>query len=264
MTKNARQPAKNAGKNRARSIIIGIPLFLCCSVLLANCAGFQRSLLFYPSHGDHVPRELVPWIREGEIIGYVREVAEPESIWLMLHGNSGQAAGRTYALPCFPENAAVYILEYPGYGQRKGKPASATINAAAKAGFLDLKARYPDLPVCVAGESIGTGPASFLGSLETPPDKIVLVVPFDTLSDLARHHVRYLPVGLLLADCWDNGKALSTYKGPVDIFATPHDRITPFSQAVSLAQKVPHATFYRMDGGHNDWSRDGRVRLLYP
>ncbi|MDL2329528.1 hypothetical protein LJC71_07285 [Desulfosarcina sp. OttesenSCG-928-A07] len=232
--------------------------------LLMNHAGFQRSFLFYPSHDLYVPTALVPWTQKGEVIGYAREVETPESIWLMLHGNSGQASDRVYALPCFPENASVYVLEYPGYGARAGKPSSAGMNAAAEEGFSDLKTRYPDLPLCVVGESIGTGPASFLGSLEFPPDKIVLVVPFDKLTDLARHHVRFLPLQLVLIDHWDNGKALSGYKGPVDIFATPHDQITPISLAISLSEKIPHATLNLMDGGHNDWPRKGRVRFRYP
>lgn len=233
-------------------------------LFLIGCAGLQRHMMFHPSHDNIVPEELVPWEKDHEVIGYAREVENPSSIWLMFHGNAGEAAHRIYALPSFPADASVYFLEYPGYGSRKGKPSKKNINAAAQEGFFDLRARYPDLPLCVAGESIGTGPASYLGSLENPPDKIVLVVPFDKLTDVAQHHMRFLPVRLFLFDRWDNARALAAYKGPVDIFATPLDRVIPVKQARSLAGKVPQAQLYFMDGGHNDWSKKDRVQFRYP
>lgn len=238
--------------------------FLAFGLFLIGCAGLQRKLLFHPTHDNHVPQQLAPWTKDGGFLGYAREVAAPESVWLMLHGNGGEAAHRIYSLPSFPENASVYFLEYPGYGARKGKPSRKNFNAAAKEGFLDLKGRYPDLPVCAAGESIGSGPASYLGSLEIPPDKIVLVVPFDKLTDVAQHHMRFLPARLLLVDRWDNGKALSGYAGPVEIFAARHDRVIPVRQAVRLAEKVPQARLHLIEGGHNDWSMEGRVFFRYP
>lgn len=241
-----------------------VVLLLVCSLFLIGCAGLQRKFIFHPCHGNHVAEELAPWTLEGVLVGYAREVENPESIWLMLHGNAGEAGHRAYALPSFPENASVYILEYPGYGPRKGKPSKKTINTAAEEGFSDLRIRYPDLSLCVASESIGSGPASHLGSLDNPPDKIVLVVPFDKLTDLAQHHMWFLPVRLFLLDRWDNGEALAKYKGPVDIFATPHDKVIPVEQARALAKKIPHAQLYLIDGGHNDWAKDERVRFRCP
>lgn len=242
----------------------GFLFFLACTLFLIGCAGLQRKLIFHPCNEGHVVQEFTSWTSTGKALGYAREVENPESIWLMLHGNAGEASHRAYALPSFPENASVYVLEYPGYGPRKGNPSRKNFNAAAREGFSDLKARYPELPICVAGESIGTGPASYLGSLENPPDKIVLVVPFDKFTDVAQHHMWFLPVRLFLMDRWDNSKALSGYKGHVDIFATPHDRVIPVEQAHLLAKKIPQAKLYLIDGGHNDWAKEGRVNFRYP
>ena len=42
---------------------------------------------------------MLPWQVNGETIGFHRPVPAPQTIWLMLHGNGGQASDRTYVLP---------------------------------------------------------------------------------------------------------------------------------------------------------------------
>ena len=42
----------------------------------------------------------------------------------------------------------------------------------------------------------------------------MFIVPFDNLKSVAKDHVSYLPVGLLLAGSWDNVEALRTTTGP--------------------------------------------------
>ena len=66
----------------------------------------------------------------------------------------------------------------------------AAIDAAALEAYKLLRARFPGKPVCVAAESIGSGPASTLARAKIPPDKLVFIVPFDNLKSVARDHVR--------------------------------------------------------------------------
>ena len=61
----------------------------------------QRKLLFFPSHDADPNSPLSPWIVEGQIIGYCHEVAHPRAVWLMAHGNAGQASQRGYVLGLF-------------------------------------------------------------------------------------------------------------------------------------------------------------------
>lgn len=228
--------------------------------MVVGCKSLQRKFLFFPSHHQR-DNGLTAWKREGQLIGYAREVAEPENVWLMLHGNAGQAADRTYALPCFSPRDSVFILEYPGYGMRSGKPSTATFNAAAVEAYKMLRETFPKTPVCVVGESIGTGPASALAKETPPPDKTVLVVPYDKLTSVAAHHFPYLPVRLILGRCWDNIDALGGYSGPVEIFGALEDDIIPIQHARNLAHRVPGAKFHEIPCGHNDWSSGGAVQI---
>jgi hypothetical protein len=229
----------------------------------SGCSAIQQKFLFHPSHSTD-NNGLTPWQPDGRLIGFSRIVRAPKNIWLMLHGNGGQASDRTYALPTFSPEDSVFILEYPGYGTRTGTPSIKSFNAAAAEAYLDLKRQFPTLPVCVAAESIGSGPASILANQPAPPDKIVLVVPFDTLQSVAFEHMPWLPVGVILGKSWDNVAALSQYRGPIEIFGAEEDAVIKITHAEGLARSLPRAQFHRISGGHNDWSRENRVRFHNP
>ena len=232
-------------------------------LMIVSCSSLERKFLFFPTHRS-VDHELTRWTNSGELIGYSREVSSPKNVWLLIHGNAGQAADRAYALPSFSMEDSVFILEYPGYGSRRGKPCKKSLDAAAKQAYLLLRKEHPKIPVCVAGESIGSGPAASLANLSPPPDKLVLIVPFDKLSLVAKEHAPGFLVTLLLCDNWDNIKALSNYKGPVDIFGAENDTILPISHAKALAAAVPSSRLVTIQGGHNDWARDGKVAIRNP
>lgn len=233
------------------------------ALIVGGCKGLQREFLFYPTHRDG-NSSLSAWRVEGKEIGCCRQVPAAENVWLMLHGNAGQAADRTYALPSFSERDSVFIMEYPGYGQREGQPSRASIDAAAADAYLLLRKTFPRTPICVIGESIGSGPACMLAKQSPTPDKIVLIVPFDKLTSVAKDHVRFLPVSLMLEAKWNNIRSLSKYAGPVEIFGAEEDMVIPIHHAKKLAENVPSARFHSIPGGHNDWSKPGRVEIRNP
>jgi pimeloyl-ACP methyl ester carboxylesterase len=222
----------------------------------------QRSMLYFPTH-DRAASALKPWSAGDRVIGYCREVSNPRAIWLMLHGNAGQAADRDYVLDRMSGEDSLYVLEYPGYGLREGTPSRESINRAASEAYRLLRRQNPNTPVCVLGESIGSGPACVLAQETVAPDKIVLVVPFDSLVNVAARRFFFLPVRLLLRDAWDNGNALRHYEGPVEIFAAADDTIIPIRHAQALAAQVPVARLVVIPSGHNDWSWQERVRITW-
>src|SRR4051812_19262794 len=197
-----------------------LTVFVLCG--MSGCSAIQQKLLFYPSHRTE-DNGLTRWQVDGRWIGFSRIAGAPKNIWLLLHGNGGQASDRVYAIPSFSPEDSVFILEYPGYGARSGEPSKTSFDAAAADAYLRLRHQFPNLPICVAAESIGSGPACVLASQPLPPDKIVLVVPFDNLKSVASEHVPFLPVGLILGQSWDNVAALSQYKGPLEIFGAEQD-----------------------------------------
>jgi hypothetical protein len=194
-------------------------------------------------------------------IGYCREVPNARTVWLMMHGNAGQAADRDYVLSRMSDPDSLYVLEYPGYGSREGSPCLESMNRAASEAYHILRSQNPKTPVCVLGESIGSGPACALAEERIPPDKIVLVVPFDSLASAASERFWFLPVRLMLRDAWNNVATLRHYTGPVEIFGATGDAIIPVEHAKALAKKIPGAHFTLITGGHNDWSWNDQVKI---
>ncbi len=250
----------NTGKfTRTLLRIAAIPFGLYV-ILVAVVFFTQRSMLYFPSH--HAPvGQLAPWQDGNRTIGYCREVTNAQAIWLMTHGNAGQASDRDYVLGRMSDRDSLYVLEYPGYGAREGAPSQNSMNRAASEAYRLLRAKHPGTPVCVLGESIGTGPACSLAREKVPPDKIVLAVPFDALASVAAGKFYFLPVRLMLFDRWNNVEALKDFAGPVEIFGAKGDVIIPVEHARELARRVPAAHFTEISGGHNDWSGNSQVKI---
>jgi uncharacterized protein len=250
---SSKTPRRSFSPKRVGLSVLSIYIGMCVAVTI-----FQRELLYFPDHEDSSVMakrfSLKPWTLHGEVIGYAREARSPQRIWLMLHGNGGQAVDRVYALSAFNPEDSVFILEYPGYGNRSGSPSKAAFNAAAKSGYELLRQTYPNLEVNVLGESLGSGAACSLATLPRPPDRIALVVPFGRLATVAQEKFNFLPVSLMLFDRWDNVETLAGYQGRVDIYGATDDSIIPIHHAKSLADAVKGSRFHALNCGHNDWS----------
>ena len=235
-------------------IVLVLGLFTAC----------QRDLLYYPTHQEQsaasMSAGLRPWYADGVYTGYVRLVDHPRRVWLFTHGNGGQAANRHWALHCFNPGDAIYILEYPGYGERPGSPSREAFNAAALAAFRWLQRTYPPEQLIVLGESLGSGPASYLTTVPDPARRLVLVVPFDRIVDVAGEKYPFLPVRLLMRDQWDNLTALSHFTGRIDIFGAKFDQVIPVAHARKLAAHVPGAVYHEFPGDHG-WTSGDLVDL---
>lgn len=223
----------------------------------------ESNLLFYPSHNQNTG-SLDEWFILDEYVGLKKEIPEPECIWLFLHGNAGQAENRDYVIHYFSEKDSVYIMEYPGYGPREGKPSDESFNKAAEQVFRFLQKNHVDKPVCIVGESIGSGPASYLGSLKSPPEKIYLLAPFDRIRDVAKNRVPNILVDLLMDNDWDNVTALKQYENPVVIFAMNRDQVIPFQHAKNLHNNLKNSKFTLLNGNHNQWGHHKEVEFRYP
>jgi pimeloyl-ACP methyl ester carboxylesterase len=235
---------------------------LLTSGLLAGCQALQRKFLFYPTHYAQ-ETALTRWLHDGKVIGYAREVADPDNVWLMLHGNGGLASGRAYAMPAFSPRDALFVLEYPGYGERPGTPSRRRFDAAALEGYQALRARFPGKRIGVVGESLGSGPAAMLSRALPPPDKLVFIVPFDRLKSVAAEHAPRILVSTVLAGSWDNIDAVSKYRGPVEVFGAQNDEVIAVRHAQALAASIPQATFHLLPGGHG-WALEPVVEVRFP
>jgi len=147
---------------------------------------------------------------------------------LITHGNAGCAVERNEYTIAIRQAAALdmFILEYPGYGDRPGSPSEHSLFAAADEAFHLLATNGP---VYLLGESLGTGVAAHLaGTFTTNVAGMMLITPYNKLTDVAQYHMPVVPVPWLLRDRFPSEDSLRRYHGPMVMLLTTRDEVVPY------------------------------------
>ncbi len=219
---------------RAARIFVG---GYCLLVALLGCASVQRKLIYFPpvldsstvAEAAHA-ENLEPWKGpDGKLIGWQRLCASQPAVGhvVIFHGNGDGAFQCAHYADTIQQVAAldVYILEYPGYADRPGKPSEHSLYAAADEAADTLPTNRPTYLI---GESLGTGVATYLAARR--PELIagiVLLGAYTKFADVAHVHYPWLPVRLLLYDRFPSEDYLRQYHGPVAMVVAGNDRVVP-------------------------------------
>jgi len=215
-------------------LLVGGLLYLLCCVGIAIA---QRSLVYFPSvftreQVDQMAQSarLERWTNSaGGFIGVKRpSPRQPaEGTVMIMYGNGSTAIGCGHYVNDIQGVAAfdVFILEYPGYEDRPGSPSQSSLFDAADEAFRTLPTNQP---IYLVGESLGGGVASYLaGTDNNKIAGVVLISPFNCLTDVAQNHYPVLPVRLLLVDRFPSEKYLHQYQGKIGITVDGKDTVVP-------------------------------------
>ncbi|MBU6408967.1 MAG: alpha/beta hydrolase [Verrucomicrobia bacterium] len=266
-------------------------MFLCLAFYLAACVFLfllQRRIIYQPpvltpAQEDQMAAagRLDIWTNAaGDCIGVKRLSPRQPALGsvLVLHGNADDAAGAGYYADSIQMIAAfnVFIVEYPGYGDRPGTPTEASLFQAADGAFQLLDTNRP---IYLVGESLGTGVAAYLaGAHLHQVAGVVLLSPFDRLADVAQYHYPIFPARWLLLDRFPSENYLRQYRGPVGMVVDGHDDVVPeessfrlynacagpkrlwkFAQGGHIQIMEPSAEFWRQVVGF--WQTNGKRRM---
>jgi uncharacterized protein len=204
----------------------------------------QRKLIYYPTtiapaRVDAMARSagLERWrTPAGDIVGMKRlALRQPAAGQILVtYGNGGTAVGVSHYADDIQQqtNFDVFILEYPGYEDRPGKPTERHLFAAADTA---LQLLATNRPLYIVGESLGTGVAAYLaGTHPNIISGIVLIAPYEQLAGPAQQRFPWLPVRLLLADRFESGRYLRQYHGPVGVLVGGADQVVPETNGYRL------------------------------
>jgi len=253
-----------------RKLVIGL-LVLAFGGYAAVCALlyiYQDDLVFFPKRdsAENLTRiateqGFLPWKNAaGETIGWQSQEGDPANVTLVVHGNGGNALERAIYRRLSENdglNRKMYLLEYPGFGNRAGKPSEASLVAAASEA-IEMLAKRTDCKIWLLGQSLGTGVACATAGRN--PGRIaalILFTPFNSMVAVAQANYRWIPVSLLLRTRFDSEKNLRNYPGPVAVVLAADDSVIParFGQKLFDGYGGAKRLWVVTDAEHNSMDR---------
>jgi pimeloyl-ACP methyl ester carboxylesterase len=200
---------------------------LCLALFL-----WQRSFLYYPQpksadnncptltlnvNGEHILVSTRPKAGAGAVIYFG---GNAEDVFRSLPG-LGEA---------FPDRA-IYALNYRGYGGSTGKPSESGLIADAIA--LYDQVRLDHSHIILIGRSLGSGIAVRVAS-ERPTERLVLITPYRSLSEIGANQFPYFPVRWLMLDKFESWRYAPKVTAPTQLIAAQNDEVIPASSTTAL------------------------------
>lgn len=178
-------------------------------------------------------------------------------VLLWTHGNAEDLGTLEPILELFSsQQIGVLGIDYPGYGLSSGLPSEADCYEAIESGlrFLVDDRKIAIERVVVVGQSVGSGPATWLAERYPEIRGLVLISPF--LS--AFRAVTRVP--LFPADRFPNLRRIRKVTCPLLVIHGEQDEVIPFNQGqrIHAAHPGEQKDFLALPGtGHNDlWARN--------
>ena len=242
------QTVRPSLKKRLLRVVVFLVAFYLVSCVIVAC--FQRQMIYHPpiftaALADQIGRKanLKRWTNSsGQNIGWKRPspVQPAQGQLLIVYGNGSWATGCAHYADVIQPIAAldVFVLEYPGYGDRPGSPSQKNLFSAADEAIQLLGT---NMLTYILGESLGSGVASYLaGTYPGKVNGVILLSPYNCLTDVAQYHMPMLPVHLLLVDRFPSEDYLKNYQGAVGIMVDGWDEIVPEKFGLRLYLSLIH------------------------
>ena len=233
------------------AILAALYLLLCATLFFA-----QRTLIYFPQARAMTPPETLR-LAVGDI--ELEVSARPHSGPNALIYFGGNAEDVSLNLPdflaAFPRHA-LYLMHYRGFAGSGGTPSQEALQRDALALFDHVQAEHSC--VAVIGRSLGSSIAVYLAS-ERPVDRLVLVTPFDSLTEVAVGAMPWVPVRWLLRDRYETHRNAAAIAAPTLLLTAARDQIVPQARSEALYRAFRPGVATQLTipkRGHNDisWS----------
>jgi pimeloyl-ACP methyl ester carboxylesterase len=221
--------------------VLGIVVLYGC--VLAGIYFNQSRLQYSPSHRDIKAQGnsiFKPWKNlRGEFLGYYRPMKEKaRKAVLVFHGNDGEALDRIWMHELVSPQDLLFLIEYPGYGGRKGQPSEKSFRDAADGALKEVQQRWGKIPVTVVGERLGSAIACYLASKHDVV-QLALISPVPSSVDVAWKKLGFLPGKWILRDKFKTKDFIEKAKAPLHVIHGTLDDNVPLSAAKKVFEVSP-------------------------
>lgn len=247
---------------------------LALAALLGAGCKLAQDLVYFPPGRPLVPcaeaEALGAQALDEEIGGqrlraYVAKAGDKDRAFgIFFHGNAECACDRAGLLQGFASlGMRLALIEYPGYAGDKPGPNEERILANALLAYDRLSEMAGRLPMVLMGESLGSGPATYVAASRSAK-ALVLVSPYTSILETAKLRFSWLPVASLLKEIFPADEWAKGVKAPVFMSYGDKDWVVPTVLSMKQARNfTPHAQeLVFKDTGHNVILDSGREEFF--
>lgn len=184
---------------------------------------------------------------------------------VVCYGGNAMNAGAFISMAQADTARSYLLMNYRGYGDSRGEPSEAALVQDA-CHCLQVVSKKLDKPASVAlvGFSLGSGVATQVAAIHKP-DALILICPFDSITEVACNFVPLVP-RMLPLDTWKSASFAPQISCPVTILRAAYDSIVPreSTDALIRAFSATTPTVHEFPCDHNDiFVQAGFVETLY-
>lgn len=173
---------------------------------------------------------------------------------LYFHGNAGNLEGWGQVGQQFVDRGYnVCIIDYRGYGKSQGSIKSEKqLILDATAIYHELSAGVGEENIILYGRSLGSGIAAQIAASHDPA-ALLLETPYYSMTHVAKQHMGWLPIKLILKYKLKTFEHLPKVDCPIAAIHGTKDRVIPTSNAHLLKGENPGMQLSIIEGaGHNN------------
>jgi fermentation-respiration switch protein FrsA (DUF1100 family) len=169
---------------------------------------------------------------------YFKAPQKGKPIIIIFHGNASHAAWQVYKIKSLMVDGYGFLLaSYRGYDGNEGKPSEAGLIADGKAIVSYICNNFPDHPMILWGESLGTGVAVQVAASDADVHAIILEAPYNSMLAVSEHHYPYIPfMRLILKDQFHSDVFIQKVNRPILFLLAEKDKIVPVALGAKLFQ----------------------------
>ena len=144
------------------------------------------------------------------------------------------------------------LVDYRGYGSSAGSPSERALTADGLQWYDHAHAALGATKVVLFGRSLGSGVAVHIAAAR-PLAGVILVAPFDSLREVAKHYYPYLPVSWMLRHPFDSISHAPDIEAPLLCLVAQRDEVIPLVHSKRLydAWNGPKRWVELLGAGHN-------------
>ena len=116
------------------------------------------------------------------------------------------------------------LTSYRGYGASEGAPSEKALFADALGWYDHVMKTLRPSRVVAFGRSLGSGAAVYLAS-QREVASVILISPYDSLTQVAKRYYPVLPVGLMLRHRFDSLSRAPAIRAPLLCLVATHDEV---------------------------------------